>query len=137
MNLFRGARFWVSMTVPQRVRFKELIKEYGGTVVLMEKDADVKLVDHTRRDLPDDTFSYQYVERSIKNGQLEDLEAHRVGPSAPRPMGASNIPTKSTRSFFTLQEDQLVFDWIEHFGREPGAPVQGNRFYQDLSELVL
>ncbi|QQK42550.1 Rap1 - C-terminal [Penicillium digitatum] len=135
MNLFQGARFWLSLTVPQRPRFKELIKQYGGTVVLMEKDADVKLVDHTRKDLPRDTFSYRYVERSINKGRLEDLEAHRVGPSAPRPMGASNIPTKSTRSFFTLEEDQIVFDWVEHLGQEPGAPVQGNKIYQDLSEL--
>ncbi|CAI7635077.1 unnamed protein product [Penicillium glandicola] len=135
MNLFRGARFWLSLTVPQRPRFKELIKQYGGTVVLMEKDADVKLVDHTRKDLPRDTFSYQYVERSINKGRLEDLEVYRVGPSAPRPMGASNIPTKSTRSYFTLKDDQILFDWVESFGQEPGAPVQGNRIYQDLSEL--
>ncbi|KAJ5513349.1 hypothetical protein N7463_002901 [Penicillium fimorum] len=134
-NLFQGARFWLSLTVPQRSRFKELIKQYGGTVVLMEKDADVKLVDHTRKDLPGDTFSYQYVERSINKGRLEDLEVHRAGPSAPRPMGAFNIPTKSTRSFFTLKEDQILFDWIAHFEQEPGAPVQGNRIYQDLSEL--
>ncbi|KAJ5955985.1 hypothetical protein N7501_010264 [Penicillium viridicatum] len=135
MNLFQGARFWLSLTVPQRQRFKESIKQYGGIVVLMEKDADVKLVDHTRKDLPNDTFSYQYVERSINKGRLEDLEAHRAGPSAPRPMGASNIPTKSTRAFFTLKEDQILFDWVEHFGQEPGAPVQGNIIYQDLSEL--
>lgn len=25
-NLFQGARFWLSLTVPQRSRFKELIK---------------------------------------------------------------------------------------------------------------
>lgn len=76
------------------------------------------------------------MERSIQNGKLEDLEAHRVGPSKPRPMGASNIPTKSTRSFFTLKDDQLLFDWIAHFEQEPGAPVQGNLLYQDLSQLV-
>ncbi|OQE29293.1 hypothetical protein PENFLA_c004G00012 [Penicillium flavigenum] len=135
MNLFQGARFWLSLTVPQRPRFKELIKQYGGTVVLMEKDADVKLVDHTRKDLPSDTFSYQYVERSINKGRLEDLEAHRAGPSAPRPMGASNIPTKSTRSFYTLKEDQLLFDWVEAYGQERTVPIQGNKIYQDLGEL--
>ncbi|CAG8240756.1 unnamed protein product [Penicillium nalgiovense] len=135
MNLFQGARFWLSLTVPQRPRFKALIKQYGGTVVLMEKDADVKLVDHTRKDLPSDTFSYQYVERSINKGRLEDLEAHRAGPSAPRPMGASNIPTKSTRSFYTLKEDQLLFDWVEAYAQEQTVPVQGNKIYQDLGEL--
>lgn len=28
MNLFQGARFWLSLTVPQRQRFKELIKVF-------------------------------------------------------------------------------------------------------------
>ncbi|CAG8909619.1 unnamed protein product [Penicillium egyptiacum] len=135
MNLFHGARFWLSLTVPQRPRFKELIKQYGGTVVLMEKDADVKLVDHTRKDLPRDTFSYQYVERSIDKGRLEDLEAHRAGPSAPRPMGASNIPTKSTRAYYTLKDDQILFDWVESYKLEPTTPVQGNIIYQELGEL--
>jgi Rap1 Myb domain. len=51
-------------------------------------------------------------------------------------MGAFNIPTKSRRAYFTLKEDQILFDWVEHFGQEPGAPIQGNRIYQDLSELV-
>lgn len=51
-------------------------------------------------------------------------------------MGASNIPTKSTRSFYTLKEDQILFDWVENFEQEPGAPIQGNKIYQDLSELV-
>ncbi|KAJ5129555.1 uncharacterized protein N7515_005594 [Penicillium bovifimosum] len=135
MNLFQGARFWLSMTVPQRLRFKNLIKEYGGEVVLMERDADVKLVDHRRKDLPRDTFSYQYVERSINNGRLEDLEAYRVGPSGQRPMGATNIATKSTRSFFTLEEDQILHDWVAHFQQEPNAPVQGNTIYRELAEL--
>ncbi|CAG7941171.1 unnamed protein product [Penicillium salamii] len=134
-TLFGGARFWLAQTVPQRTRFREDIQKHGGFVVLMEKDADVKLVDHKRKNLPQNTFSYQYVERSIANGQLEDLEAHRSGPSATRPMGATNIPTKGKRSVFTLKDDQIVYDWIHHFAKSPGAPVQGNKFYQDLSEL--
>lgn len=33
-----------------------VVKENGGVVVLFEKDADVKLVDHTRKNLPPDTY---------------------------------------------------------------------------------
>jgi telomeric repeat-binding factor 2-interacting protein 1 len=51
-------------------------------------------------------------------------------------MGASNIPTKSTRSFYTLKEDQLLFDWVEAYGQEQTVPIQGNKIYQDLGELV-
>ncbi|KAJ5347236.1 uncharacterized protein N7506_000489 [Penicillium brevicompactum] len=100
----------------------------------MSDDADVKLVDHKKKNLPHDTFSYQYVERSIAKGRLEDLEAHRAGPSAHRPMGASNIPIKGKRSSFTQRDDQILYDWIYHFGKSPGAPIQGNKFYQDLAE---
>jgi hypothetical protein len=32
-------------------------KQHGGTVVLMEKDADVKLVDHTKKNLSSDVYS--------------------------------------------------------------------------------
>ncbi|CAG8241351.1 unnamed protein product [Penicillium olsonii] len=135
-TLFRGARFWLSQTVPQRLKLKEDINKHGGIVVLLERDSDVKIVDHKRKNLPHDTYSYQYVELSIAKGKLEDLEDHRAGPSAPRPMGASNIPTKSKRSIFTLEEDRIVYDWIQHFGKTPGAPIKGVKLYQDLSELV-
>ncbi|CAG7922056.1 unnamed protein product [Penicillium olsonii] len=135
-TLFRGARFWLSQTVPQRLKLKEDINKHGGIVVLLERDSDVMIVDHKRKNLPHDTYSYQYVELSIAKGKLEDLEDHRAGPSAPRPMGASNIPTKSKRSIFTLEEDRIVYDWIQHFGKTPGAPIKGVKLYQDLSELV-
>ncbi|KAJ5550073.1 hypothetical protein N7461_004771 [Penicillium sp. DV-2018c] len=135
MDMFRGTRFWLSMTVPQRLRLKELIKQYGGSVVLTEREADVKLVDPKRKDLPRDTFSYQYVDDSIRNGRLEDIEKYGAGPSGPRPMGATNIAPKSTRSFFTLEEDQILHDWVAHIKKEPGAPVQGNAIYQELAEL--
>lgn len=34
MNLFQGARFWLSLTVPQRQRFKELIKVFREHLLL-------------------------------------------------------------------------------------------------------
>lgn len=75
-SLFQGKQFWLSQNIPQRSRFKELItvcmlhltllyrvvvrrltlvKSHGGIVRLQEKDADVKLVDHTKKNLPADT----------------------------------------------------------------------------------
>ncbi|KAJ6052405.1 Rap1 - C-terminal [Penicillium canescens] len=135
-SLFKGAKFWLSQTVPQRLRFKEMIAKHGGTVVLMEKDADVKLVDHAKKGIPPDTYSYRYVERSILNGRLEDLEAHRAGTSRPRPTGATHIATKGTRQPFTLKDDQILFDWIAHIEKkEPGAPLSGNKVYIELEQL--
>jgi telomeric repeat-binding factor 2-interacting protein 1 len=87
--------------------------------------------------LSDDRYSYRYVERSIQNGRLEDLEAHRAGTSRPRPAGATHIATKGTRQPFTLEDDQILFDWIAHIEKkEPGAPLSGNKVYIELEKLV-
>ncbi|KAH1491992.1 hypothetical protein LV164_006473 [Aspergillus fumigatus] len=59
--LFEGKQFWLSQNVPQRSRFKELIEANGGIVRLQEKDADIKLVDHTRKNLPSDTYVLPFV----------------------------------------------------------------------------
>lgn len=71
-GLFKGTQFWLSHNVPQRARFKELItvqslmprhcsialtnvQNNGGILRLYEKDADIRLVDHLRKNLPPDT----------------------------------------------------------------------------------
>ncbi|OKO98294.1 hypothetical protein PENSUB_9392 [Penicillium subrubescens] len=112
------------------------IQNHGGKVVLLEKDADIILVDHLRKSQthPPNALSYRYVEQSVRHGKLEDPAPHRVGPAAPRPMGASNIPTKRTRRSYTLQDDQIVFDWLYPWEQSKGAPTHGNRIYKDLAE---
>ncbi|KAF3388524.1 hypothetical protein F1880_003695 [Penicillium rolfsii] len=135
-KIFEGGRFFLSHAIPQRTQLKETIEQHGGKVVLLEKDADIILVDHLRKSQnhPPNALSYRYVEQSIRRGQLEDPAAHRVGPSAARPMGASNIPTKSTRRSYTLQDDQIVFDWLYPWEQSRGAPTHGNRIYKDLAQ---
>lgn len=120
----------------------------------MEKDADMKIVDHTKKNLPSDTYgsefgslgiaqltvahsySFRYLERSIESGALEDPEVYRVGPSAPRPMGATQIPKKGTRSDYSLKDDQVLYDWLYPFEQRPGAPISGNKIYQELERRV-
>ena len=68
-RLFEGKQFWLSQNIPQRSRFKELIQvtlpyfqiefaksnsvqQHGGIIRLQEKDADILLVDHARKNLP-------------------------------------------------------------------------------------
>ncbi|KAF7587990.1 hypothetical protein BBP40_006442 [Aspergillus hancockii] len=131
--LFQGKQFWLSQNIPQRSRFKETIQNHGGIIRLHEKDADIKLVDHARKNLPPDTYSYRYVEWSIRNGKLEDLEKHRAGPSAARPVGATNIPTRSHKLPYTLEDDQFLWDWMSPYEEDSNAPIQGNRIYQELA----
>ncbi|RAL16376.1 putative transcription factor Rap1 [Aspergillus homomorphus CBS 101889] len=132
-TLFRGKHFWLSQNVPQRNRFKELIERYGGSIRLFEKDADIKLVDHKRRNLPADTYSFRFVEDSIRQGRMQSLEAYRAGPSEARPVGASYIPTRSHKVPYTIADDQLLWDWVQKYERDPDASISGNKIYQELA----
>ncbi|KAL2012190.1 hypothetical protein VTN00DRAFT_4908 [Thermoascus crustaceus] len=134
-TLFEGKKFWLSHNVPQRNRFKELIKNNGGVIVLQDHQADIKLVDHLRRELAPDTYSYQWVEKSIENGRLENLELYRAGRSSgtTRPVGASGVPTRRTKVPYTLEDDQILWDWLQPYEKQ-GAAVMGNKIYEMLEE---
>ncbi|PYH98801.1 hypothetical protein BO71DRAFT_315458 [Aspergillus ellipticus CBS 707.79] len=134
MSLFQGMQFWLSQNIPQRTRFKELIQKNGGIIRLQEKDADIKLVDHLRKNLPADTYSYKFVEVSLAKGELQDIESFRAGPSAPRPVGASYIPTRGHKVYYTLEDDQTLWDWMQPYERDPKASIRGNKIYQELAE---
>lgn len=82
------------------------------------------------------SYSYKYIEQCVRQGRLVDLEAHRAGPSQPRGMGASNIPKKGTRSFFTLEDDQLLYDFLQQFENQENAPLHGNKIYQLFERRV-
>lgn len=82
------------------------------------------------------SHSFQYIEECIRKGTLVDLEAHRAGSSKPRAMGASNLPKKGTRSAYTLEDDQLIYDFLYPFEQEKNAPVFGNKIYQLLERRV-
>ncbi|PLN81932.1 hypothetical protein BDW42DRAFT_86204 [Aspergillus taichungensis] len=132
-GLFKGTQFWLSHNVPQRARFKELITNNGGLLRLYEKDADVRLVDHLRKNLPPDTHSYKFIEDSIKQGKMQDLRKYEAGPSAPRPVGATNIPSRSHKRAYTIEDDQILWDWMQPHEQQGTAPISGNLIYQDLA----
>ncbi|KAL1960306.1 hypothetical protein VTO42DRAFT_8266 [Malbranchea cinnamomea] len=133
--LFDGISFWLSSTVPQRSQFKKLIERHGGNVVRLEKDADYRLVDHTKKDLAPGTYSYQFVERSIRNNKLENPEDHRVGPSPNRirPVGSTTIRPRDHRRVFTAKDDQILYDWVKPY-ELAGGKWSGNKIYQQLAE---
>ncbi|KAJ5646755.1 hypothetical protein N7490_003127 [Penicillium lividum] len=133
-KLFQNSKFWVSYHVPQRTKIQKMIKDNGGVITLREQEADINIVDHTKKNLPDNAYSYQYVERSVRNGKLEDLEPYLAGPSAQRSVGASHIPKKGTRTEYTLKDDQILYDWLHHYQQEDNAKVGGNNIYKELAE---
>ncbi|KAL4955315.1 TRF2-interacting telomeric protein/Rap1 C terminal domain-containing protein [Aspergillus filifer] len=126
--------FWLSRNVPQRSRFKEDIVRNGGIVRLNEKDADVQIVDHKRKNLPPNVYSFQFIEKSVARGILQDLEDYRVDPSTSRPVGATHIPTKGQRSSYTIEEDQILYDYMQLLERDQRVSIQGNKIYQEFAE---
>ncbi|KAJ5928909.1 hypothetical protein N7466_007865 [Penicillium verhagenii] len=153
--IFKNMKFWVSALVPRRVTLKEQIQNHGGTVALFEKRADssvINIVDHLKKNLPADSYdihqplkrnielrnfrsvSYQFVERSVENGRLEDIEPYRIGPSDNRPVGAAHIPKKSTKTDYTLEDDQVLFDHMLPLELDGNAPICGNKIYKSIED---
>jgi hypothetical protein len=83
------------------------------------------------------SYSYQYVELSIRYGRLESLEAYRVGPSkeVTHPVGAHGIPSRRHRRHFTVADDKILWDWMQPY-EERGDPIAGNVCYQLLAGKV-
>ncbi|BCS20729.1 putative transcription factor Rap1 [Aspergillus puulaauensis] len=132
-GIFQGMSFWLSENVPQKRRFKELIQQNDGVVKLREKDAGVLIVDHKRKNLPPNAYSYQFIEKSIQKGILEDLEVHKAGPSTARPVGATNIQARSHRLAYTIEDDQSIFDYVQQFEKNPKASISGNKIYEEFA----
>jgi telomeric repeat-binding factor 2-interacting protein 1 len=80
-------------------------------------------------------YSYTFIEKSVRNGRLEDPENHRAGQRT-RPVGAVGIPARSSRTAFTLQDDQILWDWVQPYEKR-GDQISGNLIYQQLAEQVL
>ncbi|KAL8686501.1 MAG: hypothetical protein Q9218_007061, partial [Villophora microphyllina] len=132
-RLFGGTKFWLSQKVPSRSRFIEEVKANGGEVTPLEKEADVKIVDHARKDRIPDTYSYRYIELSVRNGQLEELEEHAVGPPTGtiRSPGSTHHPSKGSRTKFTDEDDRILVGWVTAAERS-GGQTGGNEIYKQL-----
>jgi len=129
-------------------------------VLPVEKHADIKIVDHARKDALPGTcvtplslclliirrspdlivcsYSYTYIERSIRNGVLEDLEDHAVGPPAGtvRSVGSVIHPAKTTRTKFTPEDDRILWLWVEQTPQQGGG-TDGNIIYKQLEAKVM
>jgi TRF2-interacting telomeric protein/Rap1 - C terminal domain/Rap1 Myb domain len=134
-SLFQGQKFWFSHSVPQRHWLIANAEANGAVIVPLEKQADVLLVDHARKNAAPGTHSYRYVELSIRHGKLEDLDDHVVGARdrASRIVGSVTTAPKGARNAFTEADDQLLWDWVKPY-EEMGA-TGGYVIYQQLERV--
>lgn len=68
---------------------------------------------------------------------MENLEDHAVGPrvSTVRSVGSITQPPRSGRNKFTLEDDQILWDWV-HRTPQKGGGTDGNEIYKQLEETV-
>ncbi|EZF35715.1 hypothetical protein TMEN_4573 [Trichophyton mentagrophytes] len=132
-QLFTDMRFWLSPTVPQRTHMRRQIEVHGGRVVILEKDADILLVDHLKKENKPGTYSYQFVERSIRQRVLQEPGEFLVGAPRGSVRQPGMGPAKRYRKPFTAEDDQTLYDWIERYKLAGGA-VSGNKIYQQLEQ---
>ena len=149
-DLFQGQKFFIAQRVPARteliknvevnmplpgiVAATNITKRNGGFVVPIEKNADVLIADHAKpKFAPTNSISWTYLEQSMKKGQLEDLETHRI--SSPSRTGRPGRPSKSTRTPFTYEESMAISIWVAK-AELMGLPPKGNEIYEQFAEKV-
>ena len=131
-SLFKGIIFWIAQRVPQRSTFIENVRRNGGDIVRLENRADILIADHARKDSPTDSYSYTWIEQSIRDGRLADKEQHRAGPQRHdvRQVGALRS-AKQGRNPYTKQDDELLYKWVKDHERR-GEKALGNEIYKKL-----
>lgn len=109
----------------------------GGTVVPLDKTADIMIADHARKDAPNGSYSWTFIEESVKSGQLADKHEHLISrPAAGKAPGpnATAGQTRGTRTPFTAEDDAFLIKWVLT-NRHKHKP-SGNKMYQDLANEV-
>ncbi|KAL6902723.1 TRF2-interacting telomeric protein/Rap1 C terminal domain-containing protein [Trichoderma evansii] len=128
-NIFEGMKFWVSRWVPSRDWIIDNIQNNSGTVVPLEKDADMLIADHARKDVPLGSYSWKYITESVKAGivQVEDKYLNGPPPNQPRSV-LTGSRARKTRTPFTQLDDAILAKHV----LQQGIHTAGNKMYQDM-----
>ncbi|KAK6854238.1 hypothetical protein PG995_009331 [Apiospora arundinis] len=133
-TLFKDKKFWVAHRMPARQTWRDHIKNNGGQTVALEKDADYLIVDHVWKNPPPGSYSWRWIEDSVKKGELLDPEDYLVGAKPEdQPRAGPSAPAKGTRTPFTGEDDRILMEWV--LKREgQGESILGNKIYQELAK---
>ncbi|KAM0478467.1 hypothetical protein ACHAPX_005055 [Trichoderma viride] len=131
-NIFQGMKFWISRLVPSRDWIIDQIQTNSGTVVVQEKDADMLIADHARKDVPLGSYSWKYITESVKAGfaQVEDKYLNGPPPGQPRSILAGSR-AKKTRTPFSEQDDAILAKHV----LQKAIDTAGNKMYMELEAL--
>ena len=136
-TLFKNITFFVLQRVPTRNSIVDQIESNGGKITKVEKNADVVIADHARKDAPPDSLSWKWIEESIKAGNLVDKEEWRAGPAGAvqQRAGALKRPARLGRNTYSKEDDVYAYRFVNHPDRK-GMQEMGNKIYQQLAESV-
>ena len=83
------------------------------------------------------SHSYTFIEGSVRNGVLEDLQHHQAGPpeGTVRSVGSIIQPAKGTRNRFTQEDDRILWNWV-HINPQKRGGTDGNEIYKQLEAKV-
>ena len=106
-------------------------------MVKLEKQADMLIADHVKRNgavPPPGSYSWQWIEYSVKNGFLQPKDDYRIEGAPVRAAGAS-VPAKGKRVKFTKEDDEILAKFVLNHERQ-GNATKGNVIFEDLWKQV-
>lgn len=112
------------------------MQDHGGILTTDINTANVRIADPIKKagkSAPEDSVSYEFIERSVKNGTLEDVESYRITGLIRNPAAASRS-SRGKRVPFTTADDQILANWLAKMELK-GEPLAGNKIYQELAEI--
>lgn len=101
----------------------------------LDKHADFLIADHAKRDVPAGSYSWKWIEETVKRGRLMEREDYLIGAPGHESRPAGSVPQKSTRNAFTKQDDLLLAQFVTKYERQ-GIAVSGNVIYKRLEAKV-
>ena len=100
----------------------------------LEKNADMLIADHARKDVPPGSYSWKFIADSISKGMAQRQDKYAIGRPAtePRPAASGGL-TKGTRAPFTQAEDAVLTKYILERMRL-GESTSGNAIYMEWAQ---
>jgi hypothetical protein len=103
--------------------------------VKLDKQADYLIADHARKDSPAGSYSWKWIEDSVKSGRLLEKSSYVIKPPGSESRPSGSVPQKSTRNPFTPEDDAILSKFVTKHERH-GLPTAGNVIYQNLEAKV-
>lgn len=135
-GLFSGMKMWFSRAVPGRDWLIQNAELHGAEIVALEKQAHILLVDHKRPNQAPGTTSFQFVEKSIRNGKMEDIDdyAVTVPTRVARAVASTTVAPRGGRAPYTEAEDQFLWNVVRPY-MDKGGAWKGNEIYKQVERM--